>query len=50
MSLDKSSENDRPIWDGAFTIDHESKCIDMMMDNKKESDITYETTFQRYLT
>ena len=33
--LIKPGNNDRTIYDGTFTIDHNSKCINMMMDNKK---------------
>ena len=32
--LIKLGKNDRSIWDGTFTIDHNSKYINMMMDNK----------------
>ena len=39
--LIKPGKKYRPIWDGTYIIDHNSKYINMMMDNKKELEITY---------
>ena len=39
--LIKPRKKYRPIWDETYIIDHNSKCINIMMDNKKELAITY---------